>query len=115
MRVLATDAVRFTELTPALVRIFSAVFDVASRWPSTEPGAIYITAILNGKHSRNSRHYKNEAVDLYTAHGVVFAGVERFASELRTMLGERWTVLYEDPGTPNAHLHVQPKKGTTYP
>jgi hypothetical protein len=115
MRVLATDAVRFTELTPALVRMFGAVYDVASRWPSPQPAEIYITAILNGKHSKNSRHYKNEALDLYTAHSDVFVGVERFASELRTVLGERWTVLHEDPGTPNAHLHIQPKKGTTYP
>ena len=113
MRVLATAQVRFGELTPALLRILSAIFDVASR--RSTPARIYITAILNGTHLKTSRHYKNEAVDFYTAHGDFFLDELGFKAELEAALGERFTVLLEDAGTKNAHFHVQPKKGTVYP
>jgi hypothetical protein len=113
MRVLATGAVRFSELTAALLRILAALFDVASRRPT--PARIYITCIFNGNHMEGSRHYKNEAVDFYTAHGDMFFDELGFKSELDAALGDRFTVLLEDAGTKNAHFHVQPKKGTVYP
>lgn len=112
-KILATDQVRFTELTPALARILTALELVARK--RTAPPILYITAIHNGKHMLGSRHYTNEAVDFYTAHGQDFPDVDGFAAALRDELGVAFTVLYEDPQTPNAHLHCQPRRFTTYP
>ena len=113
MRVLVTDKVRFTELTPALVRIESALLDVAAT--RTDPDVIWITAIQNGKHMPTSWHYRNAALDFFTERGVAFVDVESFVADLRLALGPAFTVLHEDAGTPNEHVHTQVRKGITYP
>lgn len=104
--------VRFKAFTPALLRILRAVFAVASR--TEQPPEIVITSANDSTHSKNSRHYSNEALDLRVHNFASEAARLRFAALLRAELGPAFTVLYECAGTPNAHLHLQPKKGTTY-
>ena len=104
--------VRFRGFTPALLRMLRAVHAVASRLD--EPSDIVITSANDSQHMATSRHYRNEALDLRVRNFPTQAAVLRFAAALRAELGPAFTVLYESRGTPNAHLHVQPRKGTEY-
>lgn len=98
--------VRFKGFTAALIRILRAVWTV-------DPTRT-ITSANDATHSPSSRHYTNEALDLRVHDLPSEAARRRVAAALRAELGPAFTVLYESPGTPNAHIHIQPRKGTTY-
>ena len=68
-------------------------------------GEVVITSGTDGVHKPTSRHYKGEAVDIRTSNLP-----KTFQKLLSAALGPRFTVLDEGD-----HLHVQPRKGTTYP
>ena len=106
------DSVRFKAFMPALLRILRGVHAVASRL--VKPDQVVITSASDGVHSVGSRHYTHEALDLRVHNFPTQTAVRAFVSALRAELGPAFTVLYEGHGTPNAHIHVQPKKGTTY-
>lgn len=99
-------SVRFKAFTPALLRILRAVWTVA-------PTSV-ITSANDSGHSPTSRHYTNEAIDLRTRDLPTESAKRALATALRAELGPAFTVLYEDPGGPNQHLHIQPRKGTVY-
>ena len=73
----------------------------------TYAGEVVITSGTDGVHKPNSRHYKGEAVDIRTAN---LPDPGAFQKLLSDALGQQFTVLDEGD-----HLHVQPRKGTTYP
>lgn len=104
MRTLST--VRFKQFTPALLRLLRAIYTVC-------PDAV-ITSANDGGHMAGSRHYTNEALDLRCKHLATEAEKRALAAALRAELGPAFTVLYEDPGGPNQHVHLQPKRGTIY-
>ena len=112
-RLLCTDQVRVTEITPALAVILHEL-ERAAREIGV-PSVIYVTAVHNGTHMKGSRHYTNEAVDCFTAHGVAWPDVQSFIAQLQMALGSKFVVLHESAGTPNSHLHIQPRRGTVYP
>jgi hypothetical protein len=99
-------SVRFKAFTPALLRILRAVYAVAP--------ACVITSANDSTHSPNSRHYTNEAIDIRTKDLPTEQAKRDLVAALRRELGPAFTVLYEDPGGPNQHLHLQPRKGTAY-
>lgn len=104
--------VRFKAFTPALLHLLRGVYAVAA--PLVAPAAIVITSANDSTHSPTSRHYSDEAIDLRVKTFPSEAARLRFAAALRAELGPAFTVLYEGAGTLNAHLHLQPKKGTAY-
>ena len=106
-------SVRFKGFTRGLVRIVGAVLLVAER---TRMKAIVITSANDGKHSQRprSRHYTNEAIDVRSRSFRSDATRQRFLRQLREELGPRFWLDYEHPGRPNAHFHIQVRKGTTY-
>lgn len=106
------SSVRLKGLTPSLLRILRGVYAVAATCADVPD--VVITSINDSTHGPTSRHYTDEAVDLRVHNFPTDAARHRFAAALRAELGPVFTVLYEAPGTPNAHMHVQPKKGTTY-
>lgn len=99
--------VYFQEFTPALRRILQVVWEVND----THKYGLVITSANDSVHSKNSRHYTNEAIDLRTHNLKNPVEAQKI---IKSKLGDKFTVLYENPGTPNAHLHIQPKMGTTY-
>ena len=102
------STVRFKGFTPALLRILRAAWTVA------QDCDVVITSANDATHSETSRHYTNEALDFRVHHLPTDDARRGFVAALRAELGPAFTVLYESPGTPNAHVHVQPRKGTTY-
>jgi hypothetical protein len=100
-------AVWFGEFTPAMRRILTVVWELND----THKYNLVITSANDSVHKSNSRHYTNEAIDLRTHN---LKNPEEVQKLLKSKLGDKFTVLYEGPGTPNAHLHIQPKSGTVY-
>lgn len=67
----------------------------------------WITSLNDSTHMVGSKHYIGCAADLRVHHLHNESVRELVVDKLRTALGPQFTVLYEQPGTPNAHLHVQ--------
>jgi len=101
-----TPSVRFRAFPPAMLRILAALQRVCPD--------IVITSANDATHAPTSRHYTHEALDLRTRTLPSEAAKRQLAAQLRADLGPAFTVLYEDPGGPNQHLHIQPRKGTVY-
>jgi hypothetical protein len=112
-RVTCKPSVRFQGFTRGLIRILVAVQRVAER---TRMAQVVITSANDGKHSQRprSRHYTNEALDLRSRNFRTTVARDRFLARLREELGRRFYVAYEGHGTPNAHIHVQPRRGTVW-
>lgn len=105
-------SVRFKAFTPALLRLLRGVWTVALG--CTDVPEIVITSANDSTHGEGSRHYSNEALDLRVHNFLSGEARGRFVAALRAELGPAFTVLLEAAGTSNAHIHCQPKKGTSY-
>ncbi len=106
------DNVRFRRLTPAMLRMLTALGDLAET--DVAPKPLVITSANDGNHEQGSRHYTDEALDLRLHNFASRGTVLRFKALLEKRLGPQFTVLWEDEGTPNEHLHCQVRKGLTY-
>lgn len=67
----------------------------------------WITSANDSRHMDLSKHYDGRALDLRVHHIEAEANRTLVALRLRAALGPQFTVIYEDAGTPNAHIHVQ--------
>jgi hypothetical protein len=74
---------------------------------------LMITAISEGTHLPNSRHYKFEAMDV-RSNCFNDEWKHKVKADLEFYLGPKFGVLLEDEGKPNEHFHIQVKYGTTY-
>jgi len=99
--------VYFGEFTPAMRRMLQVIWQVND----THQYGLIITSANDSVHAKNSRHYTNEALYLRTHN---LKSPEEVQKILKSKLGVKFTVLYESPGLPNAHIHIQPSKGTVY-
>jgi len=63
-------------------------------------------------HMEKSAHYSGAAVDFRIKDIGDLAERKELVSLIREELGERFTVLHEDIGKNNEHLHVQLRRGT---
>jgi len=113
--------VRVKRLTPALIWIFE-VLDRIQNLYSDIPELV-ITSVNDSNHSPNSRHYKDEAIDIRTHYFKDKKEKDRFISLLDAWLNKdpealrknAFTILHESVGTVNEHIHVQVKKNESYP
>jgi len=112
-RLTCKPSVRFRGFTRGLVRILVGVQKVAER---TRMKEVVVTSANDGKHSQRprSRHYSNEALDLRSRNFQTATARNLFLQRLRRELGTRFYVAYEHDGRPSAHIHIQPRRGTTY-
>ena len=76
---------------------------------------IVITSINDSTHSENSRHYRNEAIDIRSKNFPSREVKRNFRAKYEEMLGPKFRVLLENEGTENEHFHTQVKKGHHYP
>jgi hypothetical protein len=67
---------------------------------------VTITACIDGKHSKNSRHYYLAALDLRSK-DMPEPVKAQFRSRLAAELGSEYDVLLEGAGTPNEHFHLE--------
>jgi hypothetical protein len=113
-KLICKPSVRFKGFTRGLVRILGAVLLVAEREVGMRE--VVITSANDGKHSRRprSRHYTDEAVDVRSRSFRTDAMRQRFLRRLRRELGPSFWLDYEHPGKPNAHFHLQVRRGHRY-
>lgn len=109
------DGVRLNADAPAIAFILAALNlaarDVDLKLP--EDGLI-ITAGRDGQHMEGSKHYTDEAIDLRSHNFPSRAAAVVFVSRLGSILGRRFSVLFEDAGTSNEHFHIQVRKGLKF-
>lgn len=65
-----------------------------------------ITAGMDGRHSRKSRHYLLAALDVRSK-DMTPEGKSWMRGALRDELGPEYEVLLEGDGTPNEHFHIE--------
>lgn len=63
---------------------------------------LVITSIADGKHSKESYHYKGLAIDLRTHYFKDKAEIEAVAKDIRERLGPLYDVVIEDD-----HIHIE--------
>ena len=74
---------------------------------------LVITAVIDGKHSTGSAHYRGCAVDLRT-NNLAADRPQLVVQALQVALGSDFLVLYEGEGTPQAHCHVEYRPLSAY-
>jgi hypothetical protein len=100
--------------------ILDALYALIHRFDLVLPSELVITSGSEGGpqdhvHAPSSRHYTGEAIDIRTHNFPSRLAATEFYSALKRQLGHDFTVLFEFPGAPSEHIHVQPAKGTIYP
>jgi hypothetical protein len=98
--------VRVVGVKPEIVLAMS-VADSVFRSIAVE---MVVTACIDGQHKAGSLHYPGLAFDA-RSHDLEPALRQKVRDGIAAALGPDFDVLFEDPGTPNEHLHVefQPK------
>ena len=84
------------------------------------PRVLVVTSINDSLHVEGSKHYTDDAIDWRTKGPAAntmgsIARKQRFRRRLTALLGDRFTVILEGLGKPYEHIHVQVKKGKSYP
>jgi hypothetical protein len=110
---------------PATRRILAAAEDVVQQFADrltplpirTGETALVlpVTSVFEGDHGPVSRHYRDEAVDFGTALFTTRQAKRDFREALARRLGPQFTVMLEKEGQDGEHIHVQVRKGQTYP
>lgn len=107
------DTVRFKRFTPALLQMLAVLGALAATY-SAAPDPLVITSANDSTHDPHSRHYTDEALDLRTHNFMSPTARHLFQTALIARLGPQFTVLLENEGGPEEHLHVQVRRGMTY-
>lgn len=96
------DTVKFDKLHPAMVLAALRVDAIISPL-----GVVcWITSANDRVHMTNSKHYEGKALDFRT-HAIPQDRKKELLPIVKSALGPQFTVLFEDEGTPNEHLHVE--------
>ena len=110
--------VRFRQFPPGLLRILEVLGQIALDGQALVPGLpneLVITSANDSEHLPTSRHYRDEALDIRCKSFPNQATKDIFCMTLRARLGPKFTVLHEYPGGEQEHVHIQVRKGGTYP
>lgn len=103
--------VQFTIIAEGGFRILSALDQTTQQLTMD----LMITSGCDGEHSGpNDPHHRGEAYD-WRSHDFNAEEKLRILQCVTEILGDRFYVFLESPGTPNEHFHGQVRKGTTYP
>jgi hypothetical protein len=94
------DNCKFDKLHPAIVMALLRIEDIYGQ----QGKEMWITSCNDKTHEAGSKHYDGKAVDLRSHE---LQNPELTAAYIKTALGPQFTVLYEDAGLPNAHIHIQ--------
>ena len=97
---MARVSIGFSHLTHGLVQILTGLLCCAQILAKN----IVITSINDHKHSRNSKHYDNLAVDVRTWN-LTKVQIDYILVYMNKIYGIQ--AIYEAKGTPNAHIHLE--------
>jgi hypothetical protein len=98
-KILVKDNVAKAIVIIAAVANEAALLDV--------PTSVVITSVSDGTHSRNSRHYFGEAVDVRSKNFHSRAAKLLFLRRVLNRLGPGYQGILEGEGTPNEHFHLE--------
>jgi len=90
---------------PHLIHLLAGVSRVVA--DLDEPSEVWVTSGIAGQHSPTSLHYALRAVDLRTKNFPTLASKQAFVALLRQELGPQYDVVWEQPGAPQEHIHVE--------
>ena len=93
------DSVSFKGLQPQMLLVIARMEEL---WRGQ---ALVITSANDGTHMQNSLHYQGLALDFRTKD--VLLDKQRLLEDVRAALGRQFDVIFEDPGGPNEHMHVE--------
>lgn len=103
--------VSFLTIAPGGFRILGALESIA-RSSGLE---LTITSACDGLHSGpGDPHHRGEAYDVRT-HDLSADDKAKVLAALQALLGGGFYAFLESPGTDNEHIHVQVRKGRSYP
>lgn len=102
--------VRLDCSSPAITHILYHLAKTAKELELT----IRITSGNDSHHLGESKHYTNQAIDIGT-HEFSDKMKDNLFDTLYTKFFPKFTVLFENRNTENEHIHIQVKKGTSYP
>jgi len=95
---------RIVGIRPELVFAAAIVESVFLEW-GVPPNECVVTSGTDSEHKASSRHYIGMALDFGTAR--LTDTIHVVLEVLREQLGDDFSVLLEDEGTPNEHIHVE--------
>jgi hypothetical protein len=106
---------RIKVYSPPLHAILGALHSFHMQNSALCPLDIMVTSINDSNHMAGSRHYTDEAIDI-RSNNFKPENKTKFVTEFEQYLNSlgtrKFTVLLEDLGIPNEHIHVQVRKGT---
>lgn len=106
------DGVQFSTIAPGGFRLLEAI----SRAAQHVGLDLTITSACDGYHSGpEDPHHRGEAYDIRTNDLLPHQKAEVLHALELELEPFRFYWFLEDPGTYNEHIHLQVKKGTTYP
>jgi hypothetical protein len=105
-------SVRFRGFTLPLLHLLGALLRVGR----ARGEVLTVTSAWDGQHSVTplSRHYTGEAVDVRTKHLPDSAAKRQLQAEVQRELGSQFSVLLENEGRAQEHLHCQVRRGHVY-
>jgi hypothetical protein len=106
------SGVRFATITPALLHMLVTVERLSRTLFGLPAEGLVITSGSDSTHMAGSKHYTGEAIDLRSKTLGPLKGT--LVATLRAELGTQFTVLLEQQGTPNEHIHCQVRKGRRF-
>src|SRR5690349_19036969 len=97
-----------------MLRMLAVLGELAATHAAA-PDPLVITSANDSTHSGpEDPHFRDEALDLRTHNFASPTGRYLFQTALTARLGPQFTVLLEDEGGDNEHLHCQVRKGHAY-
>lgn len=108
---LVKPGVEFTTIAPAGFRILASLDEVARFLHGYD---LTITSACDGVHSGpDDPHHRGEAYDVRCNDA---ADPALLLQDIQGVVGtSQFYSFIEDPGTPNEHIHIQLRRGATYP
>ena len=110
-----STSVNFDDYSLAICHILSALAKIHAKGTVGQPINLIITSANDGQHKPDSKHYKNQAIDLRSKSFKDEQAKFDFMTALSKELGPKFSILYEYPGQLNEHFHIQVKKGESWP
>lgn len=104
-------SVRFNTYSKELKHILEVLFNLNEQQIPEYPKDWVITSVNDSTHSVNSKHYKDQAIDLRSHNFKNLITKLQFVDLLELKLGNNYTVLLEGINTPNEHYHIQLRRG----
>lgn len=109
--ILFKTSVRIKRLSSELKFILDKLYDLNLLKIPNYPEDWVVTSINDSKHSENSKHYTDQALDLRSHNFASTKLKKEFVDRVAFSLGPKFTVLFENVDQPNEHFHIQLRKG----